>query len=580
MTRTKIFLLSFGIFLSLASGINISGQLITADPVFPVQTRPVVVTFDATLGNLGLMGFTGDVYAHTGVITEESSNGGDWKHAPTWGDNSAKYKLERISTDLYQLHISPSIFDYYGLSDGEVVKSLAFVFRSADKSQVAKTVDGGDIYYQVYQEGLNISIIQPDQRPLLVEMGEEIIVEVQAIDSDSIFLFHDMQMVKKTAESSLFDTLEVQQNGKTWIKVIAKDATDEVADSLYYFVREETTVLPLPDGIIDGINYLSNTSASLVLYAPGKEYVYLKGDFNDWELDNNYLMKQTPDGNRFWITLDDLEEGKEYIFQYLVDGEILISDPYCEKVSDPNDRYISESNYPGLLPYPEGKANGIASYLQTAKSSFDWSATDFTPPSTDELVVYELLIRDFIANHDYKTLTDTIQYFKRLGVNAIELMPVNEFEGNSSWGYNTSHYFALDKYYGPKEDLQQFIDVCHSEGIAVILDVVYNHSFSQSPLVRLYWDGVNSRPSAENPWFNQVPKHEFNVGSDMNHESDATKYHISRVLRFWLEEYKVDGYRFDLSKGFTQKNTLGDANAMAKYDASRVAILKAYADTL
>jgi hypothetical protein len=277
MRRTKIFLKSFGILLALACGNTISGQLITANPAFPVQTGPVVITFVATLGNQGLMGFTGDVYAHTGVITKESSNGGDWKHAPAWGDNSAKYKLERVSTDLYQLQISPSIFDYYGLDDGEVVTELAFVFRSADQSQVGKTETGGDIYYEVYLEGLNVSIIQPDQRPLLVEMGEKIVVEAQAIDADSIFLFHDKQLVKKTAESSLFDTLKVEQHGKTWIKVIAKDASDEVADSLYYFVREETTVLPLPVGLEDGINYLSDTSAALVLYAPGKEYVLWEG---------------------------------------------------------------------------------------------------------------------------------------------------------------------------------------------------------------------------------------------------------------------------------------------------------------
>jgi glycosidase len=330
----------------------------------------------------------------------------------------------------------------------------------------------------------------------------------------------------------------------------------------------------------DGINHIDDTTVTLVLYAPGKEFIYVIGSFNDWELDDQYNMNVTPDGARFWITLDSLEAAKEYLFQYLVDGRILIGDPYAEKVCDPQDKYIGEGTYPGLLPYPEGKTSGIATYLQTAQAGYEWNTVDFTPPPTDELIVYELLIRDFIAAHDYRTLTDTIQYFKKLGVNAIELMPVNEFEGNSSWGYNTSHYFALDKYYGPKRDLQCFIDTCHANGIAVILDIVLNHSFSQSPMVRLYWDSQNNRPASDNPWFNPVPKHEFNVGSDMNHESEATKYLVNRVLKYWLEEYHVDGYRFDLSKGLTQKNTLGDAGAMARYDASRVAILKAYADTI
>ena len=125
-------------------------------------------------------------------------------------------------------------------------------------------------------------------------------------------------------------------------------------------------------------------------------------------------------------------------------------------------------------------------------------------------MIYELLIRDFTAAHTFAVLSDTIDYLKRLGINAIELMPVMEFEGNSSWGYNPDYLFAVDKYYGPKNELKHFIEVAHSKGIAVILDIVCNHQFGQSPLVKLYWDG--SAPAANSPWFNQVPKHPYNVG--------------------------------------------------------------------
>ncbi|MEE9460309.1 MAG: alpha-amylase family glycosyl hydrolase, partial [Bacteroidales bacterium] len=420
----------------------------------------------------------------------------------------------------------------------------------------------------------------PDQRPLILEEGDTIFVEAQAYQSDSIFLFHNDSLIKQDTGEFIADTLIAMGEGNNWIKVIASNDTSEVADSLYYTLRQEVPIQDLPAGLKDGINYLNDSTVSLVLYAPGKEYVYVIGAFNDWVLSEQFYMNKTPDGKYFWITIDSLEAGKEYIFQYLVDGSIRIGDPYAEKVSDPQDKYISETTYPGLLPYPEGKTTGIATYLQTAQTGYEWKNIDFIPVPVDDLVVYELLIRDFIEQHDYQTLTDTLQYFENLGVNAIELMPINEFEGNSSWGYNTSHYFAPDKYYGPKKDLQRFVDTCHSHGIAVILDIVLNHSFSQSPMVRLYWDGSNNRPAADNPWFNQIPKHEFNVGSDMNHESEATKYLASRVLKFWLVEYNVDGYRFDLSKGLTQKNTLGSASEMAKYDPSRIAILKAYADTI
>ena len=197
-----------------------------------------------------------------------------------------------------------------------------------------------------------------------------------------------------------------------------------------------------------------------------------------------------------------------------------------------------------------------------------------------------MLLRDFLAAHDWKTLNDTLNYLKKLGINTIQLMPINEFEGNLSWGYNPDYYFAPDKYYGPKNELKAFVDSCHKKGIAVVMDIALNHSFGLSPMVQLYWDAANSRPAADNPWYNTVAKHAYNVGFDMNHESLATRYFTSRVVEHWLTEYKMDGFRFDLSKGFTQTQTCDnsgnncDVGAMGNYDASRIAIWKKYYDYL
>jgi glycosidase len=155
-----------------------------------------------------------------------------------------------------------------------------------------------------------------------------------------------------------------------------------------------------------------------------------------------------------------------------------------------------------------------------------------------------------------------------------------EFENNSSWGYNPTFYFAPDKFYGPADDLKRLVDTCHSMGIAIIFDIVLNHSFGQSPMVQLYWDTDSARPAQNSPWFNPVPKHDYNVGYDFNHESPFTKLFVSQVTKFWLTEYKADGFRFDLSKGFTQKNNLGKVSAWGAYDASRIAILKTIADTI
>jgi glycosidase len=288
-------------------------------------------------------------------------------------------------------------------------------------------------------------------------------------------------------------------------------------------------------------------------------------------------MYKTPDGERFWRPVEDLEPGKEYIFQYLVDGNLRIGDPYADKISDPDDKYISVQTYPGLIPYPSGKTTEVASVLQTDQQPYPWEVTSFTPPKTTDMVIYELLLRDFTAAHDYPSLIDTLNYLKRLGVNTIELMPVMEFEGNISWGYNPDFLFAPDKYYGTKNGLKQFIDAAHKEGIAVIFDIVLNHQFGKSPLVRLYWDGANNRPAEDNPWFNPIPKHPYNVGYDFNHQSQQTVDYCIRVLRYWIAEYHIDGYRFDLSKGFTQKNSYPDnVGLWGQYDADRINTLNAY----
>ncbi|WP_316771420.1 alpha-amylase family glycosyl hydrolase [Pedobacter frigiditerrae] len=345
---------------------------------------------------------------------------------------------------------------------------------------------------------------------------------------------------------------------------------------------EPTPVTPTPSGsnalpsnAKDGVVFINGgTSAIVTLYAPAKTSVALIGDFNDWQATSNYQMKLAPDNNTWWVQIDNLNPNTEYAYQFLVNGTLKVADPYCEKVLDPNnDSYISAVVYPGLKAYPTGKTTGNVSTMQANKPVYAWKNGSFTRPAKDNLVVYELLIRDFTTEHSYASTLQKLDYLKDLGINAIELMPVTEFEGNLSWGYNISYYFAPDKYYGTKTALQGFIDECHGKGIAVIMDMVLNHSFGQSPMVQLYFDG--NKPTSNSPWFNVDAKHPYNVGYDFNHESPATKYFSKNVMKFWMQQYKIDGFRFDLSKGFTQNYTTGDA-PFAAYDASRVAIWKEY----
>lgn len=551
------------------------GQLIVTDPALPVENLPVTVIFDATQGNKGLMNYTGDdVYAHTGVITDKSTSPSDWKYVKAaWNVNLPECKLTKIEPNKYQISLGPSIRDFYGVPAGEKILKMCFVFRNSTGSVTGRDVGGADIFVPVYEPGLAVSFVRPSRYFTILGLNETLNVEINFKDADSAALFLDGIRKKASVSSPLTWSFTASGYDRHLLVTTAWKGQESASDTVWYLVRGNTVQQTVPTGKTDGLNYDDPQTVTFVLYAPYKNHVYLLGDFNNWLPDNSYLLKK--DNDRFWYTLTGLTPGKEYIFQYLVDDSILIADPYCEKISDPwNDKYIPERIYPNLIKYPEGKTTEIAGVLQTNQPDFPWEEPVFKAPSADTLVIYELLIRDFTDNRDIKTVTDTLDYLKRLGVNAVELMPFSEFEGNDSWGYNPSFYFAPDKAYGTKDDYKKFIDECHKRGMAVIMDIVLNHTYGSSPMVRLYFAG--GKPTAQNPWYNQTsPNPTYSWGYDFNHESPATQYFVDRVLRYWVNEYKIDGFRFDFSKGFT--NTPGDGWA---YDPSRISILKRMADAI
>ncbi|MCK9398572.1 MAG: alpha-amylase family glycosyl hydrolase [Bacteroidales bacterium] len=563
------------------------GQLVVTDPPMPISTESVTITFDATQGSAGLAGYTGDVYAHTGVITQLSSGGFDWKYVKTsWGQNTPDTKLQRIGQDLYSLQVTPNIQDYYGVPANEKILQMAFVFRSGIQVSgnwlEGKTETDGDIFIDVYEAGLSVSFGQPQQFPVIIQLNESFITEVNANEADSVFLFMDGNLLKADTGNYLIDTITATDFGKFLVKTMAKNQTGAVADSFYYHVRPDVTVEALPAGIRDGINYTGSQSVVMSLFAPYKDYIYVIGDFNDWDISQDYYMKLTPDSLRYWVEINGLVPGKEYVFQYYIDGQIKVGDPYGDKVSDPwNDAYISDITYPNLIQYPAGKTTGIATVLQTNQVFYNWEVDNFTTAAETDLVIYELLVRDFTSKHSYDGLIDSLDYLFNLGINAIELMPVNEFEGNSSWGYNPSFYFAPDKYYGPKNDLKRFVDECHKIGIAVFIDLVLNHSYDQSPLVQMYFDGNN--PSEENPWYNvnsNFTNPDAQWGNDFNHESLYTQELVDSINSYWMSEYKIDGFRFDFTKGFGN-NIKGSNDPWGSiYDADRIRLLKRMADEI
>ena len=311
-----------------------------------------------------------------------------------------------------------------------------------------------------------------------------------------------------------------------------------------------------PAGIFNGIYYGEDgTSVTLCTYAASKtapaNRVFLLGDMTNWKLDAEHQLYR--DGNYFWITLTGLTPGKEYRFQYAVeraDGvKKQISDLYSEKVIHPDDQWEPRTVDPTLISYPtKGADGGYVTVIQTNKPAFQWSdaTLNFKRPNKNNLVIYELWIYDYTQNRSLKGLMDRLDYIQNLGVNAIELMPICEFDGNYNWGYSPNHYFAPDRAYGSETMVKTFIDECHKRGMAVIMDMVFNHATGLNPMNKLYPYGTDL---AQNPWFNVTPPHSDNVYEDWNHDFAPAHEMFKRALQYWIKEYKVDGYRLDLSHG-------------------------------
>ena len=570
----KNFILIFIIFSS-----SIFAQAFITLPEFPTESDRIEITFNIKdMTNTSLLGYTGTLYTHTGVNT----NLGSWQHViGDWNNNTTQPSLTRIGTDLYTLIID-NPRNYYGITNSaEHITSLNFVLRSADASKKTE-----DLFIPIYEEGFNIKLLDLESINFYPFPGERIDITAVTNGADSLKVYLNNVLISQTIDDTLSISFVAEGTGRQWLKYIAIGNESVYQDSVSFFIRKHLTIEELPVGIKPGINYIDDNTVTLALFAPKKKFVYAIGDFNNWEFDQNapltwefddkYYFKLTPDSSVFWMTINGLTQNEEYRFQYLVDGNLRIADPYSDKILEQEDSYINDAAYPNLIPYPNDKTFFSVSVFETAQQDYVWEAVDYVKPEKENLIIYELLIRDFVLEHNYKTLIDTLDYLENLGINAIELMPINEFEGNESWGYNPSFYFAPDKYYGPKEDLKKFIDECHKRNIAVIIDMVLNHSYGRSSFVRLYSSGDFGPPTSENPWYNVTsPNPVYSWGSDFNHESQYTKELVDRVNKYWLSEYKFDGFRYDFTKGFTNK--IGDGSS---FDQSRIDILKRMADSV
>ena len=564
------------LFLGCLTTLMATGQITTV-PEFPTIDDVITINLDATKGNKGLEDCNCEIYIYTGLITENSSNGSDWRYVQgQWGVADPRLKMEKTSTNTYTIDIN--IREFYGVPMNEKVKEIAVLFHDDSGDNAARADDGGDLFIPLFEQtgALIMQLLQPDFSPVIVARGGVIPIQGKTNEDANLRLEVAGSVVYESAtpSSELFYTYSANLDPGVYEMYFIAN-TDSL--SFEFIVVPMAIVEPAPPGLIYGANRLANGQTTFLIHAPEKNYLFLLGDFTNWEVDLDFQMKQTPDGQDFWITVDGLNDGDWHTYQYLVDGKVQIADPYSEVVLDPwNDPFLPANTKAFFPTYPQD-GEGIVTAFKFEGFPYNWQHDGFECPPNEDLFIYELLVRDFLESHSYEDLIDTLGYLKRLGVNAIELMPVNEFEGNISWGYNPSFHMALDKYYGDPITFKKFVDAAHGMGMAVIVDIVLNHAFSQSPLAQMYWDPANTRPAANNPYLNVEAKHPFNVGYDFNHESPSTKAFVQRIIQYWLAEFDIDGYRFDLSKGFTQRFSTENSN-FAKLDESRVAIIEEMMD--
>lgn len=586
--KNRIPLKSAAFVIALFCAFVTSAQIVTTSPVILQQSSPdVVLTYDAasSAGNRGLAGLPASepVYAHIGVITNLSK---DWAHIVTpWPEqdgsnaesaNTTKNRLTRVADNTYTLTIG-DMRTYFGVTDpNETIERIAIVFRNADGTRTGKTASDGDIYVDVLPDGFAMTLTS-DATSTVISAPTAITFTVNTTAASDITLsVNDKSIATASAATRLEKAYEFASKGSYRVTATAVSGGKTYTESMSVTWPEPSSAKDYPGGVpVQGAVTNADGSVTFCLAAPGKQSVALIGDWTGYELnDASVMYYQDYQGNRYFhTTVTGINDGKYHPYYYLVDGQTAVGDPYARLVLDPySDKWLDSSIWPDMPRYPYERFDNIvmAAYRNGA-DDYDWSA--FTIPAPETLVVYEMLLRDFTGtdgeangNGTIAQAIERLPYLKALGVNAVELMPIMEFNGNNSWGYNTNFYFAPDKAYGSPDDYRRFIDLCHQNGMAVILDIVFNQSDGLHPWYQMY-------PVGSNPFYNAVAPHAYSVLNDWNQGGNPlVEQQWSDALRYWLTAYNVDGFRFDLVKGLGDNDSYG--NGTDGYNQSRIDRMK------
>ena len=515
----------------------------------------ITVIFNPNQSNKG-MANAKQCYAHTGI----TYNGKSWQNCGTWRDGLDKYKMTKNDDGNWELRITPDLYTYYGVPATTEVTQLCFVFNDGKGGNLeGKDANGDDFFVSLYDEGLVLQCLSP-LTDIMVAAGEQVTFSYITSEEASFTLTVNGDTRATSSGTAFEQTVTFSDKGNYDITVTATDGTDTRTITRTVTVMAATVCKPLPEGIELGQNFDASNRAKVTLctFAAGDKRandpselepakaVYIVGDFNGWKLSEQYQMYR--DSCHFWLPLT-VAPGVEFKYQYLVVR------------ADGKQVYVSDA----FAPVQYWTNNAYRSSLKTAQQPYKWSEAtiNFQRPDKNNLVIYELWTYDYTSERNFEGLLKRLDYIQHLGVNAIELMPVCEFDGDYNWGYSPNHYFAVDTQYGTPDQFRRLIDAIHERGMAVIIDMVFNHATGNNPQNKLYPYGSDL---AYNPWFNTTAPHSDNVYEDWNHDFPETRKMFTRALKYWLTEYKVDGFRMDLSHGFCGKTYDAYDNICHYYD--------------
>jgi 1,4-alpha-glucan branching enzyme len=264
------------------------------------------------------------------------------------------------------------------------------------------------------------------------------------------------------------------------------------------------------------------------VWALHAQRVSVIGSFNDWD-GAKHLMQAEENGN-WYADVPEAKIGDPYKFQLTTEqGEFKRIDPYAREVT------------------------GSTGDAVVHDPSFAWGEDKFRLAPWNELVIYELHVGTFNDQEDddaaaqFDSISGRLGHLKKLGINAIQIMPVGEFAGDRSWGYNPAHIFSVELSYGGPLAFKRFVKRAHSQGIAVILDVVYNH-LGPSDLDLWQFDGWSENELGGIYFYNDERSHTPWGETRPNYGCGEVRQFICDNVFMWLEEYRVDGLRYDCTQ--------------------------------